>query len=59
MEKEEKDKKKNDFEALRRSSLKLEKAIEKEEKSLFPDRELIGFSKAVLCLFSNDEKSDK
>lgn len=57
--KDKKEKKKDEFEALRRSRLKLEKAIEKEEKSLFTDRGLIGFSKAVLLLLGGDEKSDK
>lgn len=56
---ENKKKKKDDFEALRRSRIKLKKAIEKEEKSLFHDRELIGFSKAILWLFGGDEKEEK
>lgn len=59
MKNKDKDKKKDDFEALRRSRIKLEKAIEKEEKSLFPDRELIGFSRAILWLFGGDDDKKK
>lgn len=48
-----KNKKNKEQESLKKKIQELEECIEKEEKSLFPDKELIGFSKGVILMFKN------